>query len=66
MEKLRIMKLGSVAIDEVEIDEPADSSYKPGLYKQVEAFLSGKNSVLCTLDEQLENWPFYQSIANYL
>jgi predicted dehydrogenase len=66
MEKLRIMKLGSVAIEEVAIDEPSDNLYKPGLYKQVEAFLSGENSVLCTLDEQLGNWPFYQSMANYL
>jgi predicted dehydrogenase len=65
MEKLRIMKLGSVAIEEVAMDEPSDNLYKPGLYKQVEAFFSHKNSVLCTLNEQLENWPFYQLIANY-
>jgi predicted dehydrogenase len=66
MEKLRIMKLGSVSIEEATFDDPYDTLYKPGLYKQVDAFLSGDDSLLCTLDEQLEIWPFYQKIANYL
>ncbi len=66
LEKLRIMKLGSVSIEEAAIDNPLDSLYKPGLFKQVDAFLSGNDSLLCTLDEQLEFWPFYQKIANYL
>jgi len=48
MEKLQITKIGSVAIEEVEIDYELDIKYKHGFYRQVEAFMKG------TMKEKLE------------
>ena len=39
MEKLSIQELRSVAVNPVEIDDQLDTKYKPGLYREVEAFL---------------------------
>ena len=41
MEELHIQKIGSVKIEKVEIDDDLDKKYKPGLYKQVSAFIFG-------------------------
>jgi len=43
MEKLQIQKIGSVAIEEVPIDYTLDTNFKHGFYRQVEAFLMGKD-----------------------
>lgn len=40
MEQLHIQEIGSVAITKVEIDDELDLKFKPGLYKQVDSFLS--------------------------
>ncbi|WP_232055078.1 hypothetical protein [Vibrio taketomensis] len=65
MEKLQIQKLGSVAVEFVEIDDSLDNEYKPGLYKQTEAFLSGDVSNLCTLSDQKQHIDLYSRIAGY-
>ncbi|MEE9379261.1 MAG: Gfo/Idh/MocA family oxidoreductase [Candidatus Lokiarchaeia archaeon] len=39
LEKLKIQKLKSVAIEEVNIDDQLDIKFKPGLYRQLKAFL---------------------------
>ena len=54
LEKLQIQKLGSVAIEFVEIDDKLDQEAKPGLAKQVAAFLAEDGSVLPTIDEQVK------------
>jgi predicted dehydrogenase len=51
LEKLQIQKLASVAITEEPLDDAIDRAYKPGLYRQVEAFL-GDGSGLPTIAEQ--------------
>ena len=38
--RLQIQKIGSVAVDFVDIDDCLDKDFKPGLYKQTEAFLA--------------------------
>ncbi|MGR5503012.1 Gfo/Idh/MocA family oxidoreductase [Vibrio sp. DNB22_10_4] len=65
MEKLQIQRLGSVAIEPVEIDDPLDSQYKPGLYRQVKAFLNGETSSLCTLSDQKKHIELYSRMAGY-
>ncbi len=53
MEQLHVQKIGSVAIEKMDIDDSLDIKYKPGLYRQVEAFLFGKlESSLLPLEEQ--------------
>lgn len=66
MEKLQVQKIGSVAInDYTGIGYDLDTQYKPGLYKQVEAFLSKEMELLCSVEEQILNFSFYERMANY-
>ncbi|MEZ8882901.1 Gfo/Idh/MocA family oxidoreductase [Vibrio sp. 10N.222.54.F6] len=65
MEKLQIQKLGSVSIEPVEVDDFLDNTYKPGLYKQTEAFLSSHTENLCSLRKQLLMLPVYERMAGY-
>lgn len=64
LEKLQIQKLNSVNIEYVDIDDKLDREYKPGLYKEVEAFISNINDEkLVTLDEQIKFMEIYEKIA---
>lgn len=62
METLQIQNIGSVAVEEVKINDAVDLKYKAGLYGQVEAYLSGKRGRLCTIEEQAKNLDFYKKI----
>lgn len=55
MEKISVQDIGSIAINEIVCDNSLDISFKPGLYLQTKAFLSGDYSRLCTLDEQIRH-----------
>ncbi|PWB36014.1 myo-inositol 2-dehydrogenase [Pseudomonas sp. SDI] len=65
LEKLQVQVLNSVAVAPVEVDATLDSEYKPGLYLQVEHFLTGNQAGLCPLAEHLENSRLYARIAGY-
>lgn len=60
MESLQVQSIGSVKIEPVEIDDKLDTSYKPGLYRQMESFLSD-HPVLCTIHEQAEHSHFFEN-----
>lgn len=62
LEKLQIQKLGSVAIEMVEIDDARDKEFKPGLFRQVEAFVKGRTDMLPTISEQVEMLSWYLRI----
>ncbi|MBX7045902.1 MAG: Gfo/Idh/MocA family oxidoreductase [Ignavibacteria bacterium] len=55
IEKLQIQKIGSVAVDFVEIDDKNDTEFKPGLYMQVKNYLEEDYSKLSDIHEQLSN-----------
>ena len=55
METLQIQKIGSVAVEPVEIDDHLDKEFKPGLFKQTEAFLKGNYASFCDIHEQKKN-----------
>ena len=61
LEKLQIQKIGSIAVEEVKINDELDKKFKPGVYKQVRAFLSNKKNLLTT-GEQARNLKYYQKI----
>jgi len=65
MEKLQIQRIGSVAIEEVDIDLHYDNEFKPGLYKQTEAFLNNDTIKLCSISEHLLNMDIYYRMAGY-
>jgi len=47
------------------LDDGLDREHKPGLYRQVEAFLMGDDSYLCQIDEHLGMMQVYAKIAGY-
>ena len=55
--------LGSVKIDQVELDDHLDKSFKPGLYVQTKAFLDRDNHLFCTLDEQIQHCAIYDEMV---
>ena len=62
LEKLQIQKIGSVAVEMVEVDDSLDKDFKPGLYKQVEAFVGERTDLLPTISDQVEMLDWYQRI----
>ena len=63
MEKLFVQKRGSIAVEEIELDDRLDQSFKPGLFKQVEAFLKHPNELI-TIKEQVSMLPIYSKITS--
>lgn len=61
LEKLQIQEKGSVEIKDVNIANKLDLDYKPGLYKEVQSFLTDKKD-LCTIGEQYHNIKYYKKI----
>ncbi|MFX1363474.1 MAG: Gfo/Idh/MocA family oxidoreductase [Promethearchaeota archaeon] len=65
LEKLQIQKKASIAIEEVDIDYNLDTKFKPGLFKQVDAFLNKNWMEFIDIHQQLHHLKFYNMIANY-
>jgi hypothetical protein len=66
LEQLQVQPQRSVKIDQLAIDDSLDKIFKPGLYKQVEAFLRDpSNPSLLKIETQANNCSsFYQVILN--
>jgi predicted dehydrogenase len=66
MEGLKIQKLGSFQIEDVELPDSPDQAFKPGLYQQTEAFLSGKHDErFCTISDTVALLPTYLNMSGY-
>jgi len=65
MEQLQIVKLGSTLVNSINLKNKIDKKFKPGLFNQTKKFLEGKNSLLCSLPEQVENIKIYYKMAGY-
>jgi predicted dehydrogenase len=61
LEKLQIQKIGSVAVEEIAIDDVIDTSFKPGFHRQVEAFLDQPETLL-SIHEQLAHLEFFNTM----
>ena len=61
MEQVFIQKRGAIAVDKLEIDDEMDRLYKPGVFRQVEAYLQNE-SKLMTIREQVKMLPTYQKM----
>lgn len=63
MEKLAIQNIGSVAIDDVDINDKLDLEFKPGFYEEVESFImemdDGKKK---TIQDQLRYMQYFDKI----
>ena len=65
LEQLQVIQLGSTRMENVELDDRLDIEFKPGLYKQVTAFLNRDDSQFCSIAEQLQHIAIYGEIAGY-
>lgn len=65
LEKLQIQNIGSIETHFVTLEDELDQKFKPGLYKEVVAFLDHDSQKLCSLEEHHNNMSFYNKIANY-
>jgi predicted dehydrogenase len=60
LEQLYIQQIGSVIIEQFPLNDKLDSQFKPGLYLQVLAFLTGENvsslAPIGLIERQASNW----------
>lgn len=64
MEKLQIQVIGSVDVEYVDINSELDNKYKPGLYLQTQAFLSGSHDRLLGIEEHYYRTIIFEHIEN--
>jgi hypothetical protein len=63
LEGLSVQDHASFAETPVDIELGPDAEYKPGLFRQVEAFLTGVGAEhLVDIADQVRNWPVYEAI----
>ena len=55
LESLQLQKLGSIAIDTVEIDDHLDREYKPGFFLETKMFIEGCYANLCSIQKQSQH-----------
>lgn len=66
LEKLQVQEMGSVNVAFIDIDDHLDQDFKPGIYRQTEAFLRGDYTNFCTLRDQKEAFQtYYNEICPY-
>jgi hypothetical protein len=62
LEKLQVQKLGSVAVEEVAIDDKLDKDFKPGLLLQTQSFLQNDFTRFINIHQQAENALLYDKM----
>lgn len=65
MEQLHKVKLGSVTLESVTLDDAMDREFKPGLFRQTQAFLKDEIANICSLEEQVRMITIYSKMAGY-
>lgn len=66
METLQVQRIGSVAIEPVEMDDSLDKSYKPGLYLQTKAFIDSDLQDFVGIEDQRRLIDsFYNRMSGY-
>lgn len=53
LEKLQVQNIGEISAETVLFDDSLDIQFKPGIYREVEAFLAGKAAALCKISDQI-------------
>lgn len=65
LEELYVQKIGSLAIEKVDIDNSLDVKFKPGLYLQVKNFLNGEWRDFASIKDLSEIFDSYLKMAGY-
>lgn len=67
LERLQVQNLGSVAIEEIKIDDELDIRFKPGLYLQTQSFLTQTNKErMLTIQQHAKKCDFYEQMQKGL
>lgn len=66
LEKLFIQRMGFFDLQEIEMKDPMDRDFKPGLYRQTEAFLNNDAHRLPLLEDQVESLNIYSKMESVL
>jgi hypothetical protein len=65
MEQLHVTEIGSNSVDKVVLEDTLDQNFKPGLYRQTQAFIDGDCDALCTIKDQVKLITIYSDMAGY-
>lgn len=65
MEKLQVMRRGSVAIEEIALIDDLDQRFKPGVYLQDQAFLTGQADLIPDLGQAVALTELANKMAGY-
>ncbi|MGE6433033.1 gfo/Idh/MocA family oxidoreductase [Shewanella baltica] len=68
IEGLQVQQRGTIHCSDIQLEDHLDKDFKPGLFIQVEKFLSENcedKELLCKLNEQVEFFSFYERMAGY-
>ncbi|MFX1311140.1 MAG: Gfo/Idh/MocA family oxidoreductase [Promethearchaeota archaeon] len=63
LEKLKVQKRGNIIIEEVDIDDALDIKFKPGLYREVSAFLSEDYKEFIDIHQQVKHLKYFEMIT---
>ena len=65
LEKLFFQKRGSLDRQEIVLESILDDKFKPGFYRQLQAFINKSNDTLLHLTDHCSMLAFYKKIAGY-
>ena len=65
LEQLRVQKLGTFEQRDEPLEDRLDKEFKPGLYRQVEAWLNDDRSLTCTIADLAAAMDHYEAIGGY-
>ena len=63
---MKRIKLGNLNPEEIELENNLDITYKPGLFLQCKEFLLKKSNTLCSLDDQVNSFKFFNKMSGYI
>lgn len=63
LEKVQIQSIGSVSIENFDIDDSLDKEFKPGLYLETKTFLEQNFERHCLIQQQIKNLKHYKLIC---
>ncbi|PBQ31516.1 myo-inositol 2-dehydrogenase [Sphingobacteriaceae bacterium] len=66
LEELHIQKRGSVLVEKMQLDSELDLNYKPGLFRQTQAFVHGSGSDLFSLQDHKMRLKYLKQIVNQI
>lgn len=65
LEEIKIIKVGSLVEDKINISDELDVQFKPGIYEMLNSFFAKDDKFFCSIEEQLSHLEIYNKMAGY-